>query len=56
MGLFKSYSEKEVKRLKPIVEKINKLEPEIEKLTDNELREKTTDRYDFKIVENKIFI
>ena len=43
MGLFKSYSEKEVKRLKPIVEKINKLEPEIEKLTDNELREKTTE-------------
>ena len=41
MGLFKTYSEKEVKRLKPIVEKINSLEPEMEKLTDEQLREKT---------------
>ncbi len=41
MGLFKSYSEKEVKRVKPLVEKINNLEPEIQKLTDNELRNKT---------------
>ena len=29
MGLFKSYSEKEVKRTRPIVQKINNLEPEI---------------------------
>ena len=41
MGLFKSYSEKEVKRVKPLVEKINSLEPEMEKLTDSELRAKT---------------
>ncbi len=41
MGLFKTYSEKEVKRLMPIIDKINSLEPEIEKLTDNELTAKT---------------
>ena len=39
--LFKSYSEKEVQRVMPIVEKINSLEPEVEKLTDAELRAKT---------------
>ncbi|MBR1539901.1 MAG: preprotein translocase subunit SecA [Clostridia bacterium] len=43
MGLFKSYSEKEVKRIKPIVAKINSLEPEISKLSDKELRGKTTE-------------
>ncbi len=42
MKLFKSYSEKEVKRVMPLVKKINDLEPEIQKLTDNELKEKTT--------------
>lgn len=45
MGLFNkifgSYSEKEVKRVMPIVEKINNLEPEMEKLTDKELTKKT---------------
>ena len=41
MGLFKSYSEKEVKRLQPIVDKINSLEEETSKLTDIELRGKT---------------
>ena len=41
MGLFKSYSEKEVKRVQPLVNKINSLEPEMEKLSDNELRAKT---------------
>ena len=41
MGLFKSYSEKEVKRVKPLVKKINELEPDIEKLSDKELRGKT---------------
>ena len=39
--IFKSYSEKEVQRVMPIVEKINNLEPEIEKLTDTELKAKT---------------
>ena len=42
MGLFKTYSEKEVKRVMPIVKKINELEGEISKLTDEELRAKTT--------------
>ena len=42
MKLFKSYSEKEVKRVMPIVNKINSLEPEMEKLSDHELKEKTT--------------
>ncbi len=45
MGLFKkifgSYSSKEVKRIMPIVDKINSLEPEMEKLTDKELKAKT---------------
>ncbi len=41
MGLFKSYSEKEVKRVMPLVNKINALEPEMEKLTDKELQAKT---------------
>ena len=39
--IFKSYSEKEVKRIMPIVEKINSLEAEISKLTDEELKNKT---------------
>ena len=43
MGLFKTYSEKEVKRVRPIVEKINSLEPEIQKLSDEELRNKTAE-------------
>ena len=41
MKLFKTYSEREVKRVMPIVEKINSLEPEMEKLTDSELIAKT---------------
>ncbi len=41
MGLFKTYSEKEVKRVMPIVAKINGLEEEISKLSDSELRGKT---------------
>ena len=41
MKIFKTYSEKEVKRVMPIVNKINSLEPEMEKLTDHELRGKT---------------
>ena len=40
-NIFKSYSEKEVNRVKPIVEKINSLEPEMEKLSDKELTAKT---------------
>ena len=41
MGLFKTYSEKEVKRVRPLVDKINSLEPEMQKLSDQELRGKT---------------
>ncbi len=41
MGLFKTYSEKEVKRIMPIVNKINELEEEISKLSDEQLKAKT---------------
>ena len=45
MGLFSkifgSYSDREVKKVMPIVEKINGLEEEISKLSDTELRAKT---------------
>ena len=41
MGLFKTYSEKEVKRVMPIVAKINSLEEEISKLSDSELIART---------------
>ncbi|MCL2355028.1 MAG: preprotein translocase subunit SecA, partial [Oscillospiraceae bacterium] len=41
--IFGSYSEKEVKRVMPLVEEINKLEDEISKLSDKELREKTVE-------------
>lgn len=47
MGFFKKifgdYSEKEVKRVMPLVEKINGFENEISKLTDADLRAKTAD-------------
>ncbi|MGL5245788.1 MAG: preprotein translocase subunit SecA [Sarcina sp.] len=52
MGLFDkvfgTYSEREVKRIKPIVDKIDSLGPDIEKLSDEQLRSKTEefkDRY-----------
>ena len=41
MGLFKTYSQKELKRVKPLVTKINALEEEMSKLSDSELRGKT---------------
>ena len=41
MGFFKTYSEKEVKRVMPLVKKINELESEMEKLTDKQLQAKT---------------
>ena len=47
MGLFSkvigTHSEREVKRVIPIVDKIESLEPEMEKLSDEELRGKTTE-------------
>ena len=41
--IFKSYSEKEVKRIMPIVEQINSLEDKIASLSDAELRNKTNE-------------
>ena len=41
MKLFKTYSEKEVKRVMPLIQKISGLEDEISKLTDSELKGKT---------------
>ena len=41
--IFKSYSEKEEKRVMPIVDKINGLEEEISKLTDEQLKNKTNE-------------
>ncbi len=42
-NIFSSYSEKEVKRVQPIVNKINELEEPISKLSDEELRNKTNE-------------
>ena len=39
-AIFGSYSEKEVKRIRPIVDKINSLEEGMSKLTDKELTRK----------------
>ncbi|GAA0125854.1 preprotein translocase subunit SecA [Clostridium sp. CTA-19] len=39
--IFGSYSEREIKRIMPIVKKINDLEPSISALSDEELRHKT---------------
>jgi len=41
--LFGTYSDKEVKRIFPIADKIEALEPSIEALTDDELKAKTTE-------------
>jgi len=41
--IFGTYSEREVKRVMPIVQKINELEGSISKLSDKELNEKTTE-------------
>lgn len=43
--IFGSYSEREVKRIKPIVDKIDNLGSSMEKLSDEELKQKT---FDFK--------
>ncbi len=39
--IFGNYSDKEIKKILPIVKKINSLEPEFQKLTDDEMRQKT---------------
>jgi len=41
--IFGTYSEREVKRVQPLVNKINELEPELAKLTDTELKGKTAE-------------
>jgi len=41
--MFGDANEKYLKRLQPIIEKINSLEPEIEKLSDKNLKEKTSE-------------
>ncbi|NME82668.1 preprotein translocase subunit SecA [Clostridium sp. SM-530-WT-3G] len=40
-ALFGTYSEREVKRLRPIIEKINSLDEQMQKLSDEELQAKT---------------
>ena len=42
-GLFKSYSEREVNRIKPIVDKIEALDGSMSKLPDEELKNKTVE-------------
>ena len=39
--LFGSFSDKELKRIRPIADKVLALEPEMQKLTDAELQAKT---------------
>lgn len=41
--LFGSYSDREIKRINPIVDKIEALDSKIQKMTDEELRNKTTE-------------
>ncbi|MCL2169577.1 MAG: preprotein translocase subunit SecA, partial [Defluviitaleaceae bacterium] len=43
MGLFKTYSEKEIKRVQPMVEKIESFKPAIKALDDDGLRAKTAE-------------
>jgi len=42
-AVFGTYSEREVKRLRPTIEKINDLEESMQKLSDEELKAKTTE-------------
>ncbi len=41
--IFGTHSSREIKRIMPLVRKINELEPEIQKLTDAQLKEKTNE-------------
>ena len=41
--IFGTHSERELKRIYPIVDKIEAMEPEFEKLSDEELKAKTTE-------------
>ena len=40
-AIFGSQNERDIKKIKPIVEKINSLEPDIQKLSDDQLKAKT---------------
>ena len=51
-ALFGNYSEKEIKRIKPMQEKVLALDEEYQKLTDDELRHKTDE---FKVAIHRIF-
>ncbi|MBD7912954.1 MULTISPECIES: preprotein translocase subunit SecA [Clostridium] len=42
-GLFKSYTEREVNKIKPIADKVEALDGEMQKLTDEELKAKTSE-------------
>ena len=41
--IFGSYSDKELKRINPIIDKIEDMEPEMQKLSDSQLKGKTTE-------------
>jgi preprotein translocase subunit SecA len=41
--IFGTYSQRELKRVVPIVDKIDKLDPMMEKLTNEELKNKTNE-------------
>ena len=41
--IFGSYSDKELKRINPIVDKIEAMEPEMQKLSDSQLKAKTNE-------------
>jgi preprotein translocase subunit SecA len=53
LGSLVDSNEKELRRFEPIVEKINSLEPEFQKLSDAELRAKT-DEFKARLVNNEI--
>ena len=41
--LFGTFSDKELKRIRPLADKVLALEPEMQKLTDEQLQAKTTE-------------
>ena len=53
--IFGNYSDKEIKKITPIVDKIEKLEPEMEALTDEGLKEKTEEIWNLFGRSNPIF-
>ena len=49
-GVFGSKNERELKEMSPLVEKINSLEPDFQALSDEQLRAKTDEFKERKIV------